>query len=103
MASCAEIAWNGRRASVDLESATLRDAAGRVVLRAAGAGVWRVLDRSPVSARLARVDGAVCRFEMVQGGLVAEIVGGSWIDRQAAEVMLDEEVRDGNVAAQDRA
>lgn len=106
MATGAEIAWNGRRAVVDLARAALHDTAGRVVLQAAGDGGWRVLDRSPVSVRLARADGAVCRFEMMDDGLKAEIVGGVWLGRvtgrEAAEVMLDAEVRDGDVAAQDR-
>lgn len=91
---------------IDLARASITNAAGAVVLRATGSeigdGAWRVLDRSPVSARLARGDGAVCRFEMVDSGLLAEIVGGAWSDQPASIVTLDAEVRDGNVAAQDR-
>ncbi len=99
MPRSAEIAWNKRRALIDLSQAVLCNAAGAVVLRAAGEGGWRVLDRSPVSARLARGDGAICRFEMVDDGLEAEIVGGSWTGRDVAVLKLDAEVRDGNVAA----
>lgn len=100
MATCAEIAWNKRRALIDLAQAELRNAANQVVLRAAGEGGWRILDRSPVSARLARGDGAICRFELANDGLVAEIVGGSWAGRDVKVLKLDAEVRDGDVAAQ---
>jgi hypothetical protein len=102
MPPSAEIAWNRRRVRIDLSTAVLRNAEGAVVLAADDEGLWHVVDRSPVSARLARGDGAVCRFEMLEDGLLAEIGGGSWTGRSAAVVKLDAEVRDGDVAAEDR-
>ena len=102
MAHEAEIAWNGRRARIVLDRAAVV-AHGIEVLAAEGAGPWRVLDRSPVSVRVGRADGATARFEAFDDRIEAEIVGGRWTGRTERVVGLDAEVRDGDVAFQNRA
>jgi hypothetical protein len=103
MSPKAVMAWNGRHAVVALAEAVVKDARGRAVLApVGGSGAWRILDRAPLSARLRREDGAVCRIELSDHGLECEIEGGTW-DRGGRRVVLDAEVRDVDVAAEDRA
>lgn len=107
MPRLAVIAWPPFAASVDLDAATLADAAGGLLLRPEGAFTWRLLDRSPVSVRLAGMDAAgrraaVARFEADDAGVEATIDGAAWHGRPAA-VRFTKEVTHGHVPLQDRA
>jgi hypothetical protein len=95
------LAWNGRRALVSLADAVVFDVAGRAVLAPSGTGLWHILDRSPLSVRLTRGDGAVCRFELTDDALECEILGGEW-DRSGTKARLDAEIRDADLAAENR-
>jgi hypothetical protein len=87
---------------VSLADAVVFDAAGRAVLAPRDAGLWRILDRSPLSVRLTRGDGAVCRFELTDDALECEILGGE-LDRGGTTAKLDAEIRDADMAAENRA
>lgn len=102
MAHDAEIAWNGRGARIVIARAALLARDGREVIVPCGGGAWRLLDRTPVSARLARGDGATARFEVRDDHVLAEIAGEVWEGREGSVVRLDAEVRDGDVVIQDR-
>lgn len=107
MPRSAAIAWAPFAARVDLDAAILADASGAPLLRPDGVFAWRVLDRSPVSVRLAGVDAAgrrtaVCRFEVDDAGLEATIEGAAWHGRPGT-VRFTKEVAHGHVPLQDRA
>lgn len=106
----AAIASAGLSCTVDLDRAVLLTPAGHPILtpNAPAVARWRLLDRSPCSARLEGLDAsgapvALCRFELDDHGLAASLDGAPWLGHHPRSVRLSPEVLHGHVPLQDRA